>query len=46
LIGDDGTNTGLFMFIADKASSLSAGSLYAAKWTQTSGAGPGSATLS
>jgi hypothetical protein len=46
LMGDDGTNTGLFMFIADKAAHLSAGSLYVAKWTQTSGVGTGTATLS
>lgn len=46
LMGDDFTNGGLFMFVADKAAHLSAGTLYAAKWTQTSGIGPGSATLS
>jgi len=46
LMGDDYTNGGLFMFVADKAAQLSAGTLYAAKWTQTSGAGAGSATLS
>ncbi len=46
LMGDDYTNGGLFMFVADKAAHLSAGTLYAAKWTQTSGAGAGSATLS
>lgn len=46
LMGDDYTNGGLFMFVADKAAHLSAGILYAAKWTQTSGAGAGSATLS
>lgn len=34
--GDDGKNTGLFMFVADEAKDLSAGSLYAAKVTQTS----------
>lgn len=34
--GDDGKNTGLFMFVADKAKDLSAGALYAAKVTQTS----------
>ena len=46
LMGDDTTNGGLFMFIADKATQLSAGTLYVAKWTQTSGVGPGSANLS
>lgn len=45
LMGDDYTNGGLFMFVADKAAHLSAGTLYAAKWTQTSGQGAGSATL-
>jgi secreted PhoX family phosphatase len=46
LMGDDTTNGGLFMFIADKAAHLSAGTLYVAQWKQTSGRGPGSATLS
>ena len=45
LMGDDYTNGGLFMFIADKAANLSAGTLYAAKWTQTSGTSAGSGTL-
>ncbi len=45
LMGDDATNGGLFVFVADKAADLSAGTLYVAKWRQTSGAGPGSATL-
>ncbi len=45
-LSDDGTNVGLFMFVADTAGDLSAGSLYAAKWTQTSAAGLGEATLS
>jgi len=45
LCGDDWTNGGLFMFVADKARDLSAGSLYVAKWTQTSSAGAGSGTL-
>ena len=35
-ISDDGTNVGLFMFIADTAGNLDAGKLYAAKWNQTS----------
>ena len=33
--GDDGANTGLFMFVADEAKDLSAGTVYAAKVTQT-----------
>jgi hypothetical protein len=45
LMGDDATNSGAFLFVADKAADLSAGTLYVAKWTQTSGTGPGSATL-
>lgn len=36
LMGDDFTNGGLFMFIADKEKDLSAGNLYVAKVTQTS----------
>ncbi|KWR79460.1 PhoX family protein [Cupriavidus sp. IDO] len=46
LMGDDATNGGLFLFIADQARDLSSGTLYVAKWTQVSGVGPGSATLS
>jgi len=46
LMGDDYTNGGMFMFVADKAAHLNAGILYVAKWTQTSGVGTGSATLS
>jgi len=45
LMGDDATNGGAFMFVADKATDLSAGTLYVAKWTQTSGVGPGAGTL-
>ena len=33
--GDDGTNVALFMFVADTAGDLSAGTLYAGKVTQT-----------
>ncbi|TGD70937.1 DUF839 domain-containing protein [Mangrovimicrobium sediminis] len=33
---DDGSRVGLFRFEADKAGDLSAGTLYAAKWVQTS----------
>ncbi|MGP3372622.1 alkaline phosphatase PhoX, partial [Escherichia coli] len=36
IMGDDATNSGLFMFIADKARDLSSGTLYVAKWHQTS----------
>jgi hypothetical protein len=43
--GDDGKNTGLFMFVADKAKDLSAGTLYAARVTQTSAANGGSYDL-
>src|SRR5262249_46043604 len=41
LMGDDATNGGLFLFIADQPRDLSAGTLYVGKWTQTSGTGPG-----
>ncbi|MDD5717366.1 MAG: DUF839 domain-containing protein [Sulfuricurvum sp.] len=34
--GDDGDYTMLFMYVADKAGDLSAGTLYAAKWNQLS----------
>ncbi len=46
LMGDDATNGGLFMFIADSARDLSAGTLYVARWSQTSGVGPGAGDLS
>jgi hypothetical protein len=46
LMGDDWDNGGLFMFIADAPRDLSAGTLYVAKWEQTSGKGPGAARLS
>ncbi|MFL9925880.1 DUF839 domain-containing protein [Herbaspirillum lusitanum] len=46
LMGDDATNGGLFMFIADRAADLSAGSLYVARWSQTSDVGPGAGKLS
>ena len=45
LMGDDATNGGLFMFIADRARDLSAGTLYVAKWTQTSSVGPGAGDI-
>ena len=38
LMGDDYTNGGIFMFIADVEKSLSSGTLYAAQLTQTSAA--------
>ncbi|PTW51410.1 PhoX family protein [Rhodovulum kholense] len=44
-ISDDGTNVGLFMFVADTEGDLSAGTLYAAKWVQTSDDGAGAADL-
>lgn len=43
--GDDGKNTGLFMFVADKRADLSAGTLYAAKVTQISDANGGAFDL-
>ena len=46
LMGDDATNGGLFMFVADRGRDLSAGTLYVAKWTQTSGVGPGAGDIS
>jgi hypothetical protein len=46
LMGDDWDNGGLFLFIAERPRDLSAGSLYVAKWEQTSGKGPGAARLS
>jgi secreted PhoX family phosphatase len=36
---DDGTNVGLYLYVADNEGDLSAGTLYAAKWKQTSPAG-------
>lgn len=46
LMGDDATNGGLFMFVADKARDLSSGSLYVAKWNQKTKENGGSADLS
>ncbi|HVZ43111.1 MAG TPA: alkaline phosphatase PhoX [Ramlibacter sp.] len=46
LMGDDATNGGAFMFVADRAADLSSGTLYVGRWHQTSGTGPGAATLS
>lgn len=45
-LSDDGTNVALFMFKADAAQDLSAGTLYAAKWNQVSDTGLGEAVLS
>ncbi len=45
-ITDDGSNTGLYRFVADNEGDLSSGTLYAAKWTQTSDEGAGAADIS
>lgn len=45
-MSDDGTNVGVYMFIADKEGDLSSGTIYAAKWKQTSSKGAGEADLS
>jgi secreted PhoX family phosphatase len=45
-MADDGTNVGLFRFVADEPGKLDKGRLYAAKWQQTSAEGGGSADLS
>jgi secreted PhoX family phosphatase len=45
-LGDDGDDVIRAMFVADKPEDLSAGTLYAAKWTQTDGGNFGSAKLS
>jgi secreted PhoX family phosphatase len=45
LMGDDATNGGLFMFVADQARDLSAGTLYVGRWHQTSGVGPGAGDI-
>ena len=44
-LGDDGDDVIRAMFVADKPEDLSAGTLYAAKWTQTSGNNFGAAKL-
>ncbi|NHC40780.1 alkaline phosphatase [Bacillus sp. MM2020_1] len=43
--GDDGTNTTMFMYVADRAEDLSAGTLYAAKFDQTGTENGGSGDL-
>lgn len=45
LMGDDATNGGLFMFVADAPRKLDAGTLYVAKWHQKSAENGGSADL-
>ncbi len=44
-LSDDGSNVGLYMYVADAAQDLSSGALYAAKWIQTSDEGAGAADL-
>lgn len=44
-MGDDGAYTGLFMYVADRAGDLSAGTLYAARWQQQGDSYGGSAVL-
>ncbi|MCZ8537323.1 DUF839 domain-containing protein [Paenisporosarcina quisquiliarum] len=45
IFGDDGGNTMMFMYVADKAKDLSAGTLYAAKFDQTSAENGGAGDL-
>ena len=42
---DDGTNVGLYMFVADRKMDLSSGTLYAAVWNQISAENGGKAKL-
>lgn len=44
-ISDDGTNVGLFRFVADVPGNLDAGQLFAAKWIQTGDQGAGAADI-
>ena len=44
-LSDDGTNGIFYKFVADTAKELSSGTLYAAKWTQTSSENGGVATI-
>ncbi|WP_459618331.1 PhoX family protein [Bordetella sp. 2513F-2] len=46
LMGDDATSGGLFMFVADNEADLSSGTLYVARFAQTSGVDAGAGTLS
>ncbi len=43
--GDDGKNTGLFMYVADRAKDLSQGTIYAGRVTQTSAQHAGDYTV-
>ncbi|HEV8392313.1 MAG TPA: alkaline phosphatase PhoX [Dongiaceae bacterium] len=45
LMGDDATNGGLFMFVADNPRDLSSGTLYVAKWSQKTKENGGSGDL-
>lgn len=45
-LSDDGTNVGLYRFVADREGDLSAGTLWAARWNQRSSTGTGAAKLS
>lgn len=45
-LSDDGQNVSFFLYVADKAANLSSGTLYAAKWKQTSSKGGGAAKIS
>src|SRR5262249_3848770 len=45
LMGDDATNGGLFLFVANKPRDLSSGTLYVAKWNQKTKEHGGSADL-
>jgi secreted PhoX family phosphatase len=45
IFGDDGGNTMMFMYVADKAKVLSSGTLYAAKFSQTSSENGGAGNL-
>ncbi len=45
-LSDDGTNGVFYKFVADKPEDLSAGTLFAAKWHQTSSEHGGKATIS
>lgn len=44
-MGDDGRDTVMFMYVADKAGELTSGSLYAALWMSTSATNGGKADL-
>ena len=45
-LSDDGTNSGLFLFIADGVRNLDAGTLYAMHWQQTGSENGGQAAIS